>query len=221
MEKMEILILKPRNFAEIVKKVVKEINLFSTLRFARVIKSIKQGKVIVLPTDTVYGLIADATNKKAVEKLFKIKKRNSGKPVPIFVKDIKMAKKLAVIDKEQEKFLKGVWPGKVTVVLKRPRLRRGFGGRGKIYGVDKKTIGLRIPKHKLMNTLLEKVNRPLTGTSANLSGRPASVKIKEVLKQFKNQKYQPDLIINAGNLPKSRPSKIVDLTGKKEKILRK
>ena len=203
---MELLKIRQVNLGEIVRKAV---------------KFIKKGKVLICPTDTVYGLIADAANKKAVEKLFKIKKRNSGKPVPIFAKDIKMAKKLAVIDKEQEKFLKGVWPGKVTVVLKRPRFRRGFGGRGKIYGIDKKTIGLRIPKYKLINTLLEKVNRPLTGTSANLSGRPASVKIKEVLKQFKNQKFQPDLIINVGNLPKSRPSKVIDLTCKKEKILRK
>ena len=56
-------------------------------------KSIKEGKVLICPTDTVYGLIADATNKKAVEKIFKIKKRPLKKPIPIFVKDIKMAKK--------------------------------------------------------------------------------------------------------------------------------
>jgi len=203
---MELLKIRQGNLEGIVRKAV---------------KFIKKGKVLICPTDTVYGLVADATNKKAVEKLFKIKKRSKQKPVPVFVKDIGMAKKLALIDKKQEKFLVKAWPGKITVVLKRSRLRRGFGGRGKIYGINKKTIGLRIPKYKLINTLLEKVNRPLTGTSANLSCRPASVKMKEVLKQFKNQKYQPDLIFNAGNLPKSRPSKVIDLTGKKEKILRK
>ncbi len=66
----------------------------------------------------------------------------------------------------------------------------------------------------------KKINKPLTGTSANISGQPTSHKIEEVLQQFKNQKYQPDLIVDAGNLPKSKPSKVIDLTGKKLKILR-
>jgi len=179
------------------------------------VKSIKQGEVMVCPTDTVYGLIADATNGKAVKKLLKIKKRNTQKPIPIFVKDIKIAKKFALINKNQEKFLKKVWPGKVTVVLKRkgklPRILFG----------NKKTIGLRIPNYKVINQLLLIINRPLTGTSANISGQPPSTKIKEVISQFKNQKFQPDLIIDAGNLPKSKPSIVLDLTTSPTKILRK
>jgi tRNA threonylcarbamoyl adenosine modification protein (Sua5/YciO/YrdC/YwlC family) len=179
----------------------------------KAVNFIKQGKVLVCPTDTVYGLIADATNKKAVEKLFKIKERNLNKPVPIFVKDINAAKKLAFIDENQEKFLKKVWPGKVTVVLKR---KNGL----KLYGVDKETIGLRIPRHKFILSLLKIINKPLTGTSANISGEPASTKIEEVIKQFKGKKYQPDLIIDLGNLPKSRPSKVIDLTTQPPKVLR-
>jgi len=187
-------------------------NLKKLVKIAK--NSIKKGEVLVCPTDTVYGLICDATNKKAVKKLFKIKKRLKEKAIPIFVKDIKMAKNLAKIDKKQEKFLKKVWPGKVTLVLKRKRGQ-------KIYGVDKKTIGLRIPKYKLVNVLLKKLNRPLTGTSANISGKPPSTKIKEVMRQFKNQKIQPDLILDAGNLKPSKPSTVIDLTKKKPKILRK
>lgn len=180
----------------------------------RISKSIGQGKVMVLPTDTVYGLVADATDKKAVEKLFRIKKRNSKKPIPIFVRDIKAAKKLAQVDKKQGKFLKKVWPGKITVILEKKTETR-------LYGTDKKTIGLRIPNYKLINILLKKINHPLTGTSANVSGKSASTKIKEIIPQFKNQKHQPDLIIDAGNLPKSRPSRVIDLTGIRPKILRK
>lgn len=177
-------------------------------------KLIKQGKVIVCPTDTVYGLIADATNKKAVGKIFKIKKRRIKKPIPIFVKNLKMAKKLVKIDKNQERILKSVWPGKVTVVLKRKKTKI------KLYGVDKRTIALRIPKYKLVTELLKKLNLPLTGTSANISGKPLSTKIKEVVAQFKNQRYQPDLIIDTGNLPKSKPSIVLDLTILPPKILR-
>lgn len=187
----------------------------------KALKFIKEGKVLVCPTDTVYGLVADATNKKAVERLFRIKKRKTGKPIPIFVKDVKMAREVALIDKKQERFLKKVWSGKTTAVFKRTRPRQCSGLRGKIYGVDKKTIGLRIPNYKLVNILLKKINHPLTGTSANISGMPASTKIKEVVRQFRNENHQPDLLIDAGNLPRSRPSTVVDLTGKKPKILRK
>lgn len=175
---------------------------------------IKKGRVMVYPTDTVYGLLCDAQNKQAVEKVFKIKKRIFRKPIPFFVKDIKMARRLAKINKTQEKFLKEVWPGKVTAILERKKSRI------KLYGVDKKTIGLRVSNYKMVNALLGKLNRPLAGTSANISGENASIKIKEVLKQFKNQKYQPDLIISAGNLPKSKPSTVLDLTTLPPKVLR-
>jgi len=198
--------------------------------FGKIVKTatrlIQQGKVIVCPTDTVYGLMADATNRQAIRKLFKIKKRQKNKPVPIFVKDLKMAKEFAKIDAKQERFLKSAWPGKITAVLKRKQTKT------KLYGVDKKTIGLRIPRYGLVNELLQKTNKPLSGTSANISGEPASTRIKEVIKQFtpvrdksltgfKEQKWQPDLIIDAGNLKSSRPSGIVDLTGIEPKILRK
>ena len=175
-----------------------------------ILRFLKQGKVAICPTDTVYGLICDATNKKAVEKLFKIKKRQKTKPIPIFVKNVKMAKELAFIDKEQEKFLKKVWPGKVTVILK---------AKGVLSSDDK--IGLRIPDYKLITDLFKKFNKPLTGSSANISGKPASIKIKEVLKQFEKEKIQADLVIDVGNLKKAKPSTVIDLTDKKPKILRK
>lgn len=177
-------------------------------------KLLKEGKIIVYPTDTIYGLLCDATNEKIVERIFKIKKRPKGKPIPIFVKDIKMAKKLAFINKRQEEFLKMVWPGKVTVVLRRKNVLSKI-----IFGREK-TIGLRIPDYKLVDLLLKKINHPLTGTSANISRKPASTKIKEVLRQFKKEKQKPDLIVDYGDLEFSLPSIVVDLTGKKMKILR-
>ena len=183
----------------------------------KIINILKKGGVVICPTDTVYGLIADATDEEVVKKIFKIKKRHKKKAIPIFVKDITTAKKLAFINKEQESFLKKIWPGKFTLVLK----RKSNCGLPEILFGNRKTIALRIPDYKLVNDLLKKINRPLTGTSANISGKPASTKIEEILKQFKNQKIQPDLVINAGNLKKSKPSKIIDLTKNKPKILRK
>lgn len=181
-----------------------------------IIKLIRKGGVIICPTDTIYGLIADATSEIAVTKVLKVKKRKKQKPLPIFVKDVKIAKTLSQIDRKQQKFLAKIWPGEVTVVLK----RREDCGLSKILFGKTKTIGLRIPKHKLVSILLEKINKPLVGTSANISGKPGSTEIKKVLAQFKDKKFQPDLIIDAGNLRLSKPSTVVDLTGSKPKILR-
>lgn len=187
-------------------------NLNRVIRIA--IKAIREGKVLVCPTDTVYGLLADATNEKAVKKIFRIKKRESKKPIPIFVKDLKMAKQVAEIDKRKEMILKKLWPGKITAVLKK---KKGI----KLFGVASKTIALRVLDYKLVNILLSKLNKPLTGTSANISGKPASTKIKEVISQFKNKKDLPDLILSVCNLKKSLASTVIDLTRNKPKILRK
>jgi L-threonylcarbamoyladenylate synthase len=198
---MEILKVNSKNFDKIIKKVI---------------EYLKEGKVVVCPTDTVYGLLVNAKDKKAVEKIFKIKKRRKNKPLPLFVKDIKMVKSLAKISKKEEKFLKKFWPGKITVILKYKNKNLPQG----TFDQKNKKIGLRIPDYKLINNIFKKINFPLSGTSANISGKAPSTKIKEIIKQFQNQKHQPDLIIEAGNLPKSQPSTIIDLTEKEFKILR-
>lgn len=180
----------------------------------KAVRVIKKGGVAVFPTDTVYGLLADAGNKKAVGKIFKIKKRPKTKPLAIFVKDIKMAKNYAFINKKQEKFLKKNWPGKFTAILKsKNNLSEGVAAKNK-------TIGIRIPDYKLIDSLFEKINFPLAQTSANISGNPATTKIKEVLEQFIAKRVTPDLIIDAGDLPKNQPSRIVDLTAEEIKIIR-
>jgi len=196
---MKILKLSSKNFKEIIKITT---------------ESIREGKVIVCPTDTVYGLICDATNEKAVKKIFKIKKRPKGKPISIFVKDIKMAEEFAKIDKNQEKFLKKTWPGRTIVVL---RVKGIFPG-GIVCQWGK--VGLRMPKYKLLNEILNKFKGPIAQTSANITGKPTPSTIQDILKQFKNKKWQPDITIDAGELS-SKPSKVLDLTKSPYKILRK
>ncbi len=193
----------------------------------RAIKTINSGGVVVCPTDTVYGFICDAGNKKAVEKIFKLKKRPRSKPLPVFVKDIKMAKELAEISEEQEKILTlrlrsgqaKYWPGKYTFILKRKKPIE-LGTRTKLYGVDKNTIAIRIPKYGFLNDLLKKINKPLAQTSVNISGQPPLTKIKDIL-EYIAVSDTAMLIVDGGDLPKSKPSSIMDLTKNKTKILRK
>jgi len=194
---MEIISLTPKNGQQIV---------------CYAAQAIQAGKVIIAPTDTVYGLIADAGNKKAVARLYAIKRRDPSRYLPIFVKNIAMAKKLAPISKKTQKLLEEKWPGKFTFILPRKP--------AKIFGVDKKTIALRIPHYPFLNSLLETLNIPLCGTSANISGQKATTKIDQALAQFQNSDPKPDLVINAGDLADSFPSQIIDLTQKEPLIIR-
>ncbi|TSC56687.1 MAG: tRNA threonylcarbamoyladenosine biosynthesis protein [Parcubacteria group bacterium Greene0714_21] len=191
--------INPKNFGAIAKKAV---------------LALQKGKVLACPTDTVYGLIADAANKKAVQKIFQIKGRDIGKPLPVFVKDVAMAKRIARVSPLQEKYMREVWPGKVTLILEsRGLLAKGTG--------TQESIGLRIPKHKLVQAILQKVNKPVTGTSANLSGEPPLSDSKEIFRKFQNKKSQPDILIDAGKLSFSKPSKVIDIRGKKPITIRK
>jgi len=191
---MKILKINKEDFNGVIKKIIKLIN---------------QEKIIVFPTDTVYGLIGNAKSKTVVKRIFKIKKRFFQKPIPIFVKDLKMAKRLVRINKTQEEILKEFWPGKLTIVLRAKSTPKWWSRLG-VLSKERK-IGLRIPNYKILNILLKKINFPLTATSANISGKKATTKIKEVLNQFKNKKSQPDLIVDAGDLEPSLPSTVIDL----------
>lgn len=173
---------------------------------------IKAGKVVIFPTDTVYGILCDAKNKKAVNKVFKIKKRSKQKFFPVFVKDIKMAKSIAKINKEKEDFLRKCWPGKTTVVLE----KKPF----KIYGVNEKTIALRVPNYELLNLLLKKTNLFLVQTSANITGRKTPKNANGIMKDFREKKLKPDLIIDDGGILGNKPSTLIDLTTFPYKILR-
>ncbi len=171
----------------------------------KAVSILKKGGVIICSTDTVYGFLADAGNKKAVAKIYKIKKRPKSKPLPIFVANMKMARELAEIDSRAEKMLKKYWPGKYTFVL--PKKKGG-------------TIALRIPKHTFLQKLLKKINRPLVQTSANISGQEPLNSGEQIMTTFGKSKLV-DLIIDGGSLKNAKSSKIIDLTGNTIKTLRK
>jgi tRNA threonylcarbamoyl adenosine modification protein (Sua5/YciO/YrdC/YwlC family) len=183
----------------------------------KTIKFLERGQIIVSPTDTVYGLLADAENDKAVEKIYEMKQRDKRKAMPVFVKDIEMAKKIAKIDKKTERLLGEIWPGKITIVLN----RKEKSGLSKLLFGKKKTIALRIPNHKLVLEIIKKIDKPLIGTSANISGKGSSTKIKEILEQFEKQDIKPDLVLDAGDLSENLPSTIIDFSNHKPKILRR
>ncbi len=191
---------------------MKKVNLSEGLKQAA--ETIRNGGVVVFPTDTVYGFLCSALNEKAVEKIFKIKKRDFKKPIPVFVKDIEMAKDFAVIEKKQEEFLRKVWPGNVTVVLK------SRNNLPEMVLEKNKTIGLRVPDYKPLNNLLNRLNIPLGQTSVNLAGEPPLNNASDIMKEFTDQESQPDLIVDGGELTSAEPSTVVGIINNKLTIFR-
>lgn len=175
---------------------------------------LEAGGTIVYPTDTLYGLGANSFNKDAVLKVFKIKKQNRNKPISVIVKDMEMAKKIACIDSKVEKFLNRIWPGPITVILKKkdiiPYILTGNG----------ETIGIRIPKSDFISKLAESLDFPITATSANISGENNLLDSNEIIEKFSNCEFSPDLFIDYGEIKNFTASTIVDLSSGTPKILR-
>ena len=175
---------------------------------------LKLGGTIVYPTDTLYGLGANALDTYAVEKVFKIKQRPKTKPLPIAVRNIKWAKELAFIYKKEEEILNAVWPGAVSVILPKRNIVSD------ILTAGQPNVAMRVPNNPFVDKFLGKFGYPITSTSANISDELPSSKISEIIERFENSEYKPDLVIDAGDLKESEPSTILDLTSDKPKILR-
>ncbi len=174
---------------------------------------IKHGGVVVYPTETAYGLGADFFNPLAVKKVYQIKGRDFKKPLSMIVSSLVMAKKLVKFDKISLNLAKKYWPGPLTLIQKSKIKNQKFNAKFK-------TLGLRISANKLATLIVKQINSPITATSANLSGRGEFYSAAEIVKQFKKRKYQPDLIIDAGRLPKKKTSTIAMAGEHQIKILR-
>jgi L-threonylcarbamoyladenylate synthase len=175
------------------------------------VQILQKGGVIAFPTDTVYGLGADAFNTRAVERVFEIKNRPRHQQFPLLVADIEQLATLAEPIPEFAWFLvRRFWPGGLTLALsKKDSLP--------LYLAPGPTIAVRIPDHPVCLALIRGLGRPITGTSANTSGQPAALTAEEVERQLEGR---IDLVINGGKCPGSKESTIVDVTHEPPTILR-
>ena len=177
-------------------------------------KILKSGGAVIYPTDTLYGLGVNALNENAVIKIQKIKRQDRNKPISVVVRDMKMAKKIACIDSKVEKILEKVWPGSITVVLRKKDIvpHTLTGG--------EETIAIRISDNRFISTLMKKIDFPITTTSANISGEKNLLESTEIIKKFKNSTPYLDLFVDAGDIKDPTASTIIDLTTTVPKIIR-
>lgn len=174
---------------------------------------IRKGGFIAVPTDTIYGIIGDATNENAVEALYELKQRPKEKAFPIFIRDIAMARWFAYISDAKARFLENAWPGTMTVIFNhKEKLTRNLT-------VGKDTVALRMPDTPFLLALLARMNVPLVQSSANISGIVPAKNTQEIIASFEGRAHSPDLIIDGGELAGS-PSVIIDFTGNKPLLVR-
>ena len=179
----------------------------------RAAQLLRAGKLVAFPTETVYGLGADATSDAAVAKIFEVKRRPSFNPLIVHVDRLAAAERLAHFDARARLAAQHFWPGPLTIVLR----RRADCGLSLLATAGLDTVALRVPTHGVDRDLLEAVGRPIAAPSANRSGRVSPTTAQHVAAEFGDQVA---LILDGGACPVGIESTVLDLTGRAPAQLR-
>jgi len=169
--------------------------------------AVLDGKIIIYPTDTVYGIGGDALNSGIVKKVREIKGLEENKPLSVMMSDLKMIEEYCEIGLWEEMILKKYLPGPFTFILRKKT--------GLPVSQDD-TVGVRVPEFEFCNRLSEEVGRPIVSTSANKTGEPAPTKFDEIDREVLDS---ADIAVDRGRTRYRRSSDVVDLVNKK--IIRK
>lgn len=173
---------------------------------------ISQGGVIAYPTETIYGLGADAINEQAIRRIFDIKGRNFQNPVSVIIGSRGDVDPLvAGVPQTAQKLIDAFWPGPLTIVFEAspsvsPLLTAGSG-----------KIGIRLSGHSGAREISRRAGKPLTATSANLSGEPECADTAQVIRQLDDR---IDAVVDLGKTAQQIPSTLIDVTSDPPVILR-
>lgn len=176
----------------------------------KIISLLQAGKIGVLPTDTLYGLVGSALNKQAVERIYQVRKRTLNKPLIVLISSLEDLKLFSIqINEKVDQFLKKLWPAKVSVILPCLNPKFTYLHRGT------QTLAFRLPDEKNLIDLLKRAG-PLVAPSANWEGTPPAETIQQAQEYFKNG---IDFYLDGGPLT-SPPSTLIKIEDNKLSILR-
>lgn len=157
-----------------------------------IVKKLENGDIIITPTDTVYGIIADAFNQDAVNKIFIAKARSYEKPFLVLISDINMLDDIVVgISDFVKSIMKQFWPGPLTILFEKKDLISD------LVTANSKNVAVRFPKNKDLNEIVDKLGRPVVAPSANISGKPSAHCYEDLEDDLKSK---VDYIIDGGIL---------------------
>lgn len=177
-------------------------------------QAIVAGGLVVYPTDTLYGIGADATSARAVERVRVCKGRDAGKPILVLVADLAMLERYAQVTPRARDLAERYWPGPLSLVL----APRG-DALAPVAGPDG-GVGFRIPSLPWCRDLAARVGSPVTTTSVNRSGMPQPSTLDAMLDQLGEEARTLSLVLDAGTLPPSDPSTVVDVRTDTPVVLR-
>jgi len=172
---------------------------------------VKKGKIVVYPTDTVYGLGCNPYDPKAIDRVFELKSR-SRKPLPVLCSSIEVVERLVELDNRGLNLASKFWPGPLTIVAKKKDKTLP-----QILTCGSDNLGVRIPDHRCAKRLIELCGGSLVGTSANKSGLKSPKSPSEVLKRL-GRGF--DIMLDDGPTPLGKESTVIDLTGEKPFVIR-
>lgn len=180
------------------------------MKKASYVEMLKEGGIGVIPTDTIYGVVGSALNKKTVERIYDIRNRNRRKPMIVLVGSYSDLKRFNVrLNTRIKKVLNRLWPGKVSIVLKCQNKKFAYLHRGT------KTLAFRLPGKKSLRALIEKVG-PLVAPSANPEGKSPAKTVRAAKRYFGKR---VDFYLDGGRMA-GKPSKLVALVGGESVVLR-
>ena len=145
---------------------------------------IKKGNIVLFPTETVYGIGANALDEKAVKKIFVAKGRAGDNPLIVHVSSIEMVENIVKeISPLEKKLIENFWPGPLTIIFD----RKSSKIIPNIVTANLDTVGIRMPSNKIAKALIEKANVPIAAPSANISGKPSGTKVEDIIDELENK----------------------------------
>ena len=175
-------------------------------------KIIKEGGIVIFPTETVYGIGTNGLNKEAIKKLYEVKQRPLNKPISLLVSNIKMVEQVAKnISKLEYKIMQNFFPGPLTIILEKKDIVPD------ILTANTNTVGIRMPSGEIARKLIEYAGVPIATPSANISGKPSGTNIKDIQKDFDGK---VDCFIDNGESKLGIPSTIIRVINDEVHILR-
>lgn len=175
-------------------------------------EAIKQGKLVIFPTETVYGIGANALDKNASKKIYEAKERESDNPLIVHIAEKEMLKELVEeINQTEKKLIDTFWPGPFTIIFK----AKSIIPKETLGGLD--TVGIRMPDNIIAKQLIKLSKHPIAAPSANISGRPSGTNIQDIIQEFDGK---VEYIIDGGSTIIGLESTVVRVIDNKVKILR-
>ena len=171
------------------------------------VQALEEGKVIIYPTETSYGIGCSVEEVEAVKRIFEVKQRQPGKPLLVLVDHIKTMEDYGRINPTAKKLSRHFMPGPLTLVIDKTEKVPDI--------VNQKEIAFRVSSNAFAFNLCAKFGKPITSASANIEGRPPIYSGMGAVKEFEGK---VDLIVDAGSLPQTKPSTLYD--SRSRKILR-